>query len=136
MAWEGSDIKKIYKGCFVTLAGGILQYGKTSKAGTNGIITNIENGILEVISEENRCIYCKPSDLRKTRLISYEEALETLKEYSGHHCKNPDQFQFNIKSHHYRIPDIVWKSCRDDAVWDRYHEILGENLWNFMGQDC
>lgn len=109
---------------------------KIYKAGTNGIITNIENGTLEVITEENRCIYCKPFELRKTRLMSYEEALETLKEYCGHHCKSSDQFQFNIKFYHYRIPNIVSELCRDDAVWDRYYEILSENLENFMGQNC
>lgn len=56
-------MKNIYQGCFVTLAVDILQYGKISKTGTNGIITNIENGSLEVITEENRYIYCKPSEL-------------------------------------------------------------------------
>lgn len=129
-------MKKVYKGCFVTLASDILQYGKISKAGTNGIITNIENGTLEVITEENRCIYCKPLELRKTRLMSYKEALETLKEYCGHHCKSSDQFQFNIKFHHYHIPNIVSELCRDDTVWDRYYEILSENIENFMGQNC
>lgn len=44
-------MKKVYKGCFVTLANDILQYGKISKAGTNGIITNIENGTPELITD-------------------------------------------------------------------------------------
>ena len=129
-------MKRAYKGCFVTLVSDILQYGKISKAGTNGIITNIENGTLEVITEENRCIYCKLPELCKTRLMSYEEALETLKEYCGYHCKSSDQFQFNIKFHHYSIPDIVSELCKDGAVWDRYYEILSENLENFVGQNC
>lgn len=129
-------MKNLYKGCFVTLACDVTRYGKTSKAGTSGIITGVENDTYEVVTEENQFIYCKAQELRQKHLMSYEEALKTLEQYNSHHCKSENLFQFNIKLYHYSIPPIVTEQCEENAVWDRFYEMLNESLECFMGQNC